>query len=183
MLGLGDHERVNRLGAATSPYLLQHADNPVDWWEWGPDAFAEARERGVPVLLSVGYAACHWCHVRASRLQEAVKEGSSAGHDAVSSRLGAAIAAIGTDSAAFCITFLITRGHPVAGSHQPVSRSECASCRLVVRSWLEKGSRVSYVRGDGGGDVLGVAVHATEGVRRIRTLKLDAEVRQTGMRC
>jgi uncharacterized protein YyaL (SSP411 family) len=53
---------VNRLGAATSPYLLQHADNPVDWWEWGPEAFAEARRRDVPVLLSVGYAACHWCH-------------------------------------------------------------------------------------------------------------------------
>ena len=56
---------ANRLSDATSPYLLQHADNPVDWWEWGPDAFAEARRRGVPVLLSVGYAACHWCHVMA----------------------------------------------------------------------------------------------------------------------
>src|SRR4029078_13567454 len=53
----------NRLQDATSPYLLQHADNPVDWWEWGPDAFAEARRRNVPVLLSVGYAACHRCHV------------------------------------------------------------------------------------------------------------------------
>src|ERR687897_727206 len=52
----------NRLASATSPYLLQHADNPVDWWEWGPDAFAEARRRDVPVLLSVGSAACHWCH-------------------------------------------------------------------------------------------------------------------------
>ena len=56
---------VNRLGAATSPYLLQHADNPVDWWEWEPAAFEEARRRNVPVLLSVGYAACHWCHVMA----------------------------------------------------------------------------------------------------------------------
>jgi len=55
----------NRLADATSPYLLQHADNPVDWWPWGPEAFAEARRRGVPVLLSVGYAACHWCHVMA----------------------------------------------------------------------------------------------------------------------
>ena len=55
----------NRLAAATSPYLLQHADNPVDWREWGPEAFAEARERDVPVLVSVGYAACHWCHVMA----------------------------------------------------------------------------------------------------------------------
>jgi hypothetical protein len=56
---------VNRLGSATSPYLRQHADNPVDWWEWSDDAFAEARKRDVPILLSVGYAACHWCHVMA----------------------------------------------------------------------------------------------------------------------
>jgi hypothetical protein len=54
---------VNRLGSATSPYLLQHADNPVDWWEWEDAAFAEAKRRDVPVLISVGYAACHWSHV------------------------------------------------------------------------------------------------------------------------
>src|SRR6202046_4059892 len=56
---------MNRLGNATSPYLLQHADNPVDWWPWSDEAFAEARQRNVPVMLSVGYAACHWCHVMA----------------------------------------------------------------------------------------------------------------------
>jgi uncharacterized protein YyaL (SSP411 family) len=56
---------VNRLAGATSPYLLQHRDNPVDWWPWSPEAFAEARRRDVPVLISVGYAACHWCHVMA----------------------------------------------------------------------------------------------------------------------
>jgi uncharacterized protein len=56
---------ARRLSTSTSPYLQQHADNPVDWWEWGPDAFAEARRRDVPILLSVGYAACHWCHVMA----------------------------------------------------------------------------------------------------------------------
>jgi uncharacterized protein YyaL (SSP411 family) len=55
----------NRLADSTSPYLLQHAENPVDWWEWGDDAFADAASRDVPVLLSVGYAACHWCHVMA----------------------------------------------------------------------------------------------------------------------
>ena len=55
----------NRLAGSTSPYLLQHAENPVDWWEWGDAAFAEAVRRDVPVLLSVGYAACHWCHVMA----------------------------------------------------------------------------------------------------------------------
>ncbi|GGP35609.1 thioredoxin domain-containing protein [Streptomyces sindenensis] len=56
---------VNRLADAMSPYLLQHADNPVDWWPWSPEAFEEARKRDVPVLLSVGYASCHWCHVMA----------------------------------------------------------------------------------------------------------------------
>ena len=56
---------TNRLKDATSPYLLQHAGNPVDWWQWSDEAFAEARRRDVPVLLSVGYAACHWCHVMA----------------------------------------------------------------------------------------------------------------------
>ncbi len=56
---------AERLRDATSPYLLQHANNPVDWWPWGDEAFAEARRRDVPVLLSVGYAACHWCHVMA----------------------------------------------------------------------------------------------------------------------
>ena len=56
---------MNQLKTATSPYLLQHADNPVDWWQWSDEAFAEARRRDVPVLLSVGYAACHWCHVMA----------------------------------------------------------------------------------------------------------------------
>ncbi|WP_462185939.1 MULTISPECIES: thioredoxin domain-containing protein [unclassified Frankia] len=55
----------NKLAEQTSPYLLQHADNPVDWWPWSPAAFAEAARRGVPVLLSVGYASCHWCHVMA----------------------------------------------------------------------------------------------------------------------
>ncbi|MFJ9827564.1 thioredoxin domain-containing protein [Streptomyces sp. NPDC101160] len=55
----------NRLADATSPYLLQHADNPVDWWAWEPAAFEEARRRDVPVLLSVGYSSCHWCHVMA----------------------------------------------------------------------------------------------------------------------
>jgi uncharacterized protein YyaL (SSP411 family) len=56
---------ANRLAQASSPYLLQHADNPVDWYEWGPEAFALARETDRPILLSVGYAACHWCHVMA----------------------------------------------------------------------------------------------------------------------
>ncbi len=56
---------ANRLAGASSPYLRQHKDNPVDWFEWGEEAFQEARSRNVPILLSIGYAACHWCHVMA----------------------------------------------------------------------------------------------------------------------
>src|SRR5688500_11322442 len=55
----------NRLAAETSPYLRQHADNPVDWWPWSEQALALARREGRPILLSIGYAACHWCHVMA----------------------------------------------------------------------------------------------------------------------
>ncbi|HEY4981216.1 MAG TPA: thioredoxin domain-containing protein [Pseudolabrys sp.] len=55
----------NRLAQATSPYLLQHQHNPVDWWQWGPEALAEAKRSNRPIMLSVGYAACHWCHVMA----------------------------------------------------------------------------------------------------------------------
>src|ERR671921_153743 len=55
----------NRLADQPSPYLRQHADNPVDWWPWGDEAFAEAKRRDQPILLSIGYSACHWCHVMA----------------------------------------------------------------------------------------------------------------------
>jgi uncharacterized protein YyaL (SSP411 family) len=57
--------KTNRLASETSPYLLQHADNPVDWYPWGNEAFEAARASNKPILLSVGYAACHWCHVMA----------------------------------------------------------------------------------------------------------------------
>ena len=56
---------MNRLAAATSPYLLQHADNPVDWHPWGGEALGRARDEDKPILLSIGYSACHWCHVMA----------------------------------------------------------------------------------------------------------------------
>jgi uncharacterized protein len=71
----------NHLAASMSPYLLQHKDNPVDWFEWGDEAFAESRRRDVPILLSVGYAACHWCHVMAheSFEDEATAEAMNAG--------------------------------------------------------------------------------------------------------
>src|SRR5665647_3129497 len=66
-----DTTHSNRLAQATSPYLLQHQHNPVDWWQWGPEALAEAKRSNRPIMLSVGYAACHWCHVMAHESFEA----------------------------------------------------------------------------------------------------------------
>ncbi|WOI62711.1 thioredoxin domain-containing protein [Streptomyces fradiae] len=68
---------MNRLADSQSPYLLQHASNPVDWWPWGEGAFEEARRRDVPVLLSVGYSSCHWCHVMA---HESFEDGDTAAY-------------------------------------------------------------------------------------------------------
>ena len=59
----GGGRPTNRLAASRSPYLLQHSRNPVDWWPWGPEAIAEARRRGVPLFVSIGYSTCYWCHV------------------------------------------------------------------------------------------------------------------------
>jgi uncharacterized protein len=67
---------VNRLAGATSPYLLQHAENPVDWYEWGDEAFERARTEDKPLLVSVGYSSCHWCHVMA---HESFESPSTAG--------------------------------------------------------------------------------------------------------
>ena len=79
---------MNRLADAASPYLRQHADNPVDWYEWGEEAFARARETDRPVFLSVGYSACHWCHVMAHESFE---------DDGVARRLNADFVAIKVD--------------------------------------------------------------------------------------
>ncbi len=62
---MAEQQRRNRLASATSPYLLQHADNPVDWFPWGEEAFEKARREDKPIFLSVGYSTCHWCHVMA----------------------------------------------------------------------------------------------------------------------
>ncbi|GAA4918789.1 hypothetical protein LX16_4458 [Stackebrandtia albiflava] len=79
---------MNRLGDALSPYLQQHADNPVDWWPWGEDALTEAKRRDVPLFVSVGYAACHWCHVMAHESFE---------DDEVAARLNDAVVSVKVD--------------------------------------------------------------------------------------
>ena len=75
--------RRNRLGEATSPYLLQHAENPVDWFPWGEEALQTAREQDKPILLSIGYSACHWCHVMAHESFEDEEIGAQMSRDFV----------------------------------------------------------------------------------------------------
>src|SRR3989442_927459 len=70
---------ANRLAQETSPYLLEHAQNPVDWYPWGPEALARARQENKPILLSIGYSACHWCHVMARESFEDEETGAAAG--------------------------------------------------------------------------------------------------------
>ena len=80
--------RANRLAGQTSPYLLQHRHNPVDWYPWGPEALAKAREEDKPIFLSIGYAACHWCHVM---------ERESFENDAIAARLNASFVPLKVD--------------------------------------------------------------------------------------
>ena len=58
-----NHTHTNRLAQEKSPYLLQHAHNPVDWYPWGEEAFSKSRAEDKPIFLSIGYSTCHWCHV------------------------------------------------------------------------------------------------------------------------
>ena len=67
----------NHLKHETSPYLLQHAENPVDWYPWGEEAFRRAKEEDKPVFLSIGYSTCHWCHVMAQELR-GLRDGGAA---------------------------------------------------------------------------------------------------------
>ena len=63
--GAGEGRKANRLLEAASPYLRQHAYNPIDWYAWGDEAFAKAKKENKPIFLSIGYSTCHWCHVMA----------------------------------------------------------------------------------------------------------------------
>ncbi|MDF2503051.1 DUF255 domain-containing protein [Clostridium sp.] len=67
------HEKTNRLANEKSPYLMQHAYNPVDWYPWGEEAFSKAKEEQKPIFLSIGYSTCHWCHVRQAQQENSLK--------------------------------------------------------------------------------------------------------------
>ncbi len=157
---------ANRLAAATSPYLRQHADNPVDWREWGDDAFAEAARRDVPVLLSVGYAACHWCHVMAheSFEDDATAEVINAGfvpvkvdreeRPDVDAVYMAATQALTGQGGWPMTCFLTPAGEPFhCGTYYPaVPRLGMPSFRqlldAVARAWREDGDRVRSAAGE-----------------------------------
>ncbi len=156
---------VNRLGGATSPYLLQHADNPVDWWEWSDEAFAEAARRDVPVLLSIGYAACHWCHVMAHESFEdtATAEQLNAGYVAIKvdreerpdiDAVYMAATQAMTGQGGWPMTcFLTPAGEPFhCGTYYPPApRQGMPSFRqlldAVSRAWREDGERVRGAAG------------------------------------
>src|SRR3954471_13548512 len=149
----------NRLAGATSPYLLQHADNPVDWWEWSDEAFEEAARRDVPVLLSIGYAACHWCHVMAHESFEdrATAEQLNAGFVAIKvdreerpdiDAVYMAATQAMTGQGGWPMTcFLTPAGEPFhCGTYYPVTpRAGMPSFRqlldAVSRAWREDGAR------------------------------------------
>jgi uncharacterized protein YyaL (SSP411 family) len=156
----------NRLATATSPYLLQHAENPVDWWEWSDAAFAEAARRDVPVLLSVGYAACHWCHVMAHESFEdrATAEQLNAGFVAIKvdreerpdiDAVYMAATQAMTGQGGWPMTcFLTPAGEPFhCGTYYPVTpRAGMPTFRqlldAVSRAWREDGARVRGAAGE-----------------------------------
>ena len=150
----------NRLIHATSPYLLQHADNPVDWWEWGPEALAKAREENKPIFLSVGYAACHWCHVMAHESFEdpaiaailnehfiSIKVDREERPDIDAIYMDALIAMTGHGGWPMSM-FLTPEGEPFYGGtyFPPVARYGLPSFRQVlhsiIRAWQEQRDQV-----------------------------------------
>jgi hypothetical protein len=156
----------NRLASATSPYLLQHADNPVDWWEWTPEAFAEAARRDVPVLLSIGYAACHWCHVMAHESFEDPAVAEQLARDFVAIKVDreerpdvdavymAATQALTGHGGWPMTCFLTPTGEPFhCGTYYPpVPRHGSPSFRelldAVTRAWTSDGERVRGAAGE-----------------------------------
>jgi uncharacterized protein YyaL (SSP411 family) len=173
---------ANRLAAETSPYLLQHADNPVDWYPWGEDAFAKARDEDKPVLLSVGYAACHWCHVMehesfeddetAALMNErfvSVKVDREERPDVDSLYMDAVVALTGQGGWPMTV-FLTPEGEPFLGGtyYPPEPRHGLPSFRQVLTA-------VSDAYRDKRGDVAKQASAIVEAVRRSSELQPSAD--------
>ncbi|WP_031506404.1 thioredoxin domain-containing protein [Streptomyces megasporus] len=174
---------ANRLAAETSPYLLQHADTPVDWWPWSPEAFEEARRRDVPVLLSVGYSSCHWCHVMA---EESFADETTAAYlnahyvsvkvdreerpDVDAVYMEAVQAATGQGGWPMTV-FLTPDGEPFYfGTYfPPVPRHGMPSFRQVLEgvhaAWTDRREEVAEVAGRIVGELAGRGIGYAEGTR------------------
>jgi uncharacterized protein YyaL (SSP411 family) len=177
----------NRLAAATSPYLLQHADNPVDWWEWSDAAFAEAARRDVPVLLSVGYAACHWCHVMAHESFEDVATAEQLNADFVAVKVDreerpdidavymAATQAMTGQGGWPMTCFLTPAGEPFhCGTYYPTAGFR-RLLDAVTTAWREDGERVRGAAGQIAGRLADAAA-ATLPAAAVDAASLDAAV-------
>ncbi len=173
---------MNRLAQETSPYLLQHADNPVDWFAWGEEAFAKARAEDKPVLLSIGYAACHWCHVMAhesfedpgiaavmNELFVNVKVDREERPDVDSLYMDAVVALTGSGGWPMTV-FLTPEGEPFLGGtyFPPDSRHGLPSFRQVLHS-------VSEAYRDRRGDVVRQAQALTDSVRASARVEASRE--------
>jgi uncharacterized protein len=176
--GLG----MNRLAQETSPYLLQHADNPVDWHAWGDEAFAKARAEDRPILLSIGYAACHWCHVMAhesfedpetaalmNELFVNVKVDREERPDVDSLYMDAVLALTGSGGWPMTV-FLTPEGEPFLGGtyFPPEPRHGLPSFRHVLRS-------VAETYRERRGDVVRQAKALTESVRASAQIEASRE--------
>ncbi|MGD9484886.1 thioredoxin domain-containing protein [Streptomyces sp. TRM70308] len=172
---------MNRLADEQSPYLLQHASNPVDWWPWGEEAMQEAKRRDVPVLLSVGYSSCHWCHVMAHESFEdaetaaylnehfvSVKVDREERPDVDSVYMEAVQAATGQGGWPMTV-FLTPSGEPFYfGTYfPPAPRSGMPSFRQVLEgvrgAWAERRGEVDEVAGRVAGELAGRTIAYAEG--------------------
>src|SRR6188472_1504195 len=173
---------MNRLAEETSPYLLQHADNPVDWFAWGDDAFAEARAEDRPILLSIGYAACHWCHVMAhesfedpgvaavmNELFVSVKVDREERPDVDSLYMDAVVALTGSGGWPMTV-FLTPEGEPFLGGtyFPPEPRHGLPSFRQVL-------TQVAQAYRERHGDVVRQAQALTESVRASARIEASRE--------
>jgi uncharacterized protein len=151
---------AHRLSSATSPYLLQHASNPIDWWEWSDEAFAEAARRDVPILLSVGYAACHWCHVMAHESFEDADTAAQVNAGFVAIKVDreerpdvdavymAATQAMTGQGGWPMTCFLTPIGEPFqCGTYHPPDRFRLL-LDAVTKAWTEDGDRVRGAAGE-----------------------------------
>ena len=178
---------MNRLAGETSPYLLQHAENPVDWYPWGPEALERARAEDRPILLSIGYSACHWCHVMAhesfedaetaalmNRLFVNIKVDREERPDLDAVYMNAVVSMTGQGGWPMTV-FLMPDGRPFYGGtyFPPAPRMNMPAFRQAVRDAPD--ATLAELRGR-----LGLAVSLATLWRAVRRLGLTVKKKSTG---